>query len=168
MGRRDDIKGITGGKGNMIGSGVWPVQTSPFHLSWGFLFTCKGMKIWTKLRGNILRNRKLPGSKHGTQNKKDTERYPRCARWSNGWPHWRTMSHTWEGATSWRSTIWGLSGVQRSVSPGASVCLVFVCLLLPFWSFPGLFAYFHAGKVFDRLRVAMTDNAQSLIGTGVK
>ena len=152
----------------MIGSGVWPVQTSPFHLSWGFLFTCKGMKIWTKLRGNILRNRKLPGSKHGTQNKKDTERYPIDVRDD---PMGDPIGELWVihgKELHRRSTIWGLSGVQRSVSPGASVCLVFVCLLLPFWSFPGLFAYFHAGKVFDRLRVAMTDNAQSLIGTGVK
>ena len=110
MGRRDDIKGITGGEA----SGTWLEAgfdqcKPPLSTFLGLSLHMQRYEDMDKVAWQHIeeQERKLPGSKHGTQNKKDTERYPRCARWSNGWPHWRTMSHTWEGATSWRSAIWG-------------------------------------------------------------
>ena len=48
------------------------------------------------------------------------------------------------------------------------VCLGVCLLVASFLKFPRSFASFPAGKFFNRIRVAMTDNAQSLIGTGTK
>ena len=48
------------------------------------------------------------------------------------------------------------------------VCLGFCLLVASTWKLSKSFAKFDAGKLFNRLRVAISDNAQSLIGTGIK
>ena len=94
------------------------VIVASFHLSWGFLFIREGWTIWTKLRGKWLRNRKLPGSKHGIQNKEFTERNSgrMCEM-----IQWVTPLANYESYMGrnyiMEEHIWGLSRGERSVSP---------------------------------------------------